>query len=165
MDDKRIGKSWTISDELWEKVKDEIPAAEGRDPQRQYQHRPGQGRKRLDSRKVLSGIFYVLRTGCQWKAVPAEFGSGSSIHRYFQKWEKAGLFRKIWAKALEEYDDLKGIGWEWQSVDGSMVKAPLAQSATGPNPTDRGKNGDKTERIVRRTRPSISNRSGRSEPT
>lgn len=164
MDGKGIGKSWTISDEFWEKVKDEIPTAKGRDPQRKYQHRPGQGRKRLDRRRVLSGIFYVLRTGCQWKAVPAEFGSGSSIHRYFQEWEKAGFFRRIWARALEEYDDLKGIGWEWQSVDGSMVKAPLAQSAAGPNPTDRGKNGNKTERIVRRARPSVGNRPGRGKP-
>ena len=165
MDNKGIRKSWTISDELREKVKDEIPAVKGRDPQRKYQNRPGQGRKRLDSRKVLSGIFYVLRTGCQWKAVPAEFGSGSSLHRYFQEWEKAGFFRKIWAIALEEYDDLKGIGWEWQSVDGSMVKAPLAQSATGPNPTDRGKNGNKTKRIVRRTRSSTGNCSGRGKST
>jgi len=39
---------------------------------------------------------------------------------------------------LEEYDELKGIGWEWQSVDGSMVKAPLALQAVGRNPTDRG---------------------------
>ena len=165
MDDKRNGKSWTISDELWEKVKDEIPVTKGRDPRREYQHRPGQGRKRLDSRKVLSGIFYVLRTGCQWKAVPAEFGSGSSLHRYFQEWEKGGFFRKIWAIALEEYDDLKGIGWEWQSVDGSMVKAPLARNTTGPNPTDRGKNGDKTKRIVRRTCFSIGDCSGRGKLT
>ena len=165
MEDKRNGKSWTISDEFWEKVKNEIPAAKGRDPQREYKHRPGQGRKRLDPRKVLSGIFYVLRTGCQWKAVPAEFGSGSSLHRYFQEWEKGGFFRKIWAIALEEYDDLKGIGWEWQSVDGSMVKAPLARNATGSNPTDRGKNGDKTKRIVRRTRSSTGNCSGRGKST
>ena len=165
MSKKEIGKSWTISDALWEKVKDEIPAAKGRDPQRQYQNRPGQGRKRLDSRKVLAGIFYILRTGCQWKAVPKEYGSGSSLHRYFQEWKDAGFFQKIWATALEEYDDLKGIGWEWQSVDGSMVKAPLAQSATGPNPTDRGKNGDKTKRIMRRTRSATGDCSGRSQST
>lgn len=149
MSERQVGKSWTLSDEFWEKVKDEIPAPKGRDPHKQYRHRPGQGRKRLDPRKVLSGIFYVLRTGCQWKAVPVEYGSGSSLHRYFQEWKEAGFFQRIWATALEEYDDLKGIGWEWQSVDGSMVKAPLARSATGPNPTDRGKKGDKTERIVR----------------
>ena len=148
MAEQKTGKSWTLSDEFWEKVKNEIPAPKGRDPQKQYRHRLGQGRKRLDSRKVLSGIFYVLRTGCQWKALPREFGSGSSLHRYFQDWVRDGFFQRIWTVALEEYDDLKGIGWEWQSVDGSMVKAPLAQSATGPNPTDRGKKGNKTERIV-----------------
>ena len=42
-------------------------------------------------------------------------------------------------KALEE------IGWEWQSLDGCMIKAPLALEPVGKNPTDRGKNGDKTQ--------------------
>ncbi len=45
-----------------------------------------------------------------------------------------------------EYDELEGIEWEWQSIDGSMVKAPLALESVGKNPTDRGKNGDKTIR-------------------
>ncbi len=43
-----------------------------------------------------------------------------------------------------EYDELEGIGWEWQSVDGRMIKAPLALESVGKNPADRGKNGDKT---------------------
>ena len=86
-----------------------------------------------------------MRTDCQWKAVPKEYGSGSSIHTYFQEWAAAGVFEKIWAKGLEQYDELEGIGWEWQSVDSSMVKAPLALEAVGHNPTDRGKNGDKTQ--------------------
>jgi hypothetical protein len=38
-----------------------------------------------------------------------------------------------------EYDDMEGIAREWQSIDGSMYKAPLAGESTGPNPTDRGK--------------------------
>ena len=137
-------KSWTLSDEFWEKVKDYIPQNPGRDPEKEYKHKPGQGRKRLEPRKVLTGIFYILRSGCQWKAVPKEYGSGSSLHRYFQQWREAGFFKNIWAFALEEYDDLKGISWEWQSGDGCMVKAPLGGTATGPNPTDRGKNRHKT---------------------
>ena len=44
-----------------------------------------------------------------------------------------------------QHDKEKGIGWEWQSIDGCMVKAPLAREAVGHNPTDRGKNGDKTK--------------------
>ena len=67
----------------------------------------------------------MLRTGCQWKALPREYGSGSTVHRTFQKWLAAGFFEKIWAKGLEQYDELEGIGWEWQSLDGCMVKAPL----------------------------------------
>ncbi len=41
------------------------------------------------------------------------------------------------------YDEKIGVGWKWQSCDGSMVKAPLALEAVGPNPTDRGKQGTK----------------------
>lgn len=143
MEKKKSYRSWTISDELWERIKGLIPKKE-RDPGKTYKNKPGQGRKRMDPRKVLEGIFYVLRTGCQWKAVPPEYGSGSSLHRYFQEWLKAGFFEAIWKLGLEAYDEAEGIGWEWQSLDGSMVKAPLAIEAVGRNPTDRGKNGHKT---------------------
>ena len=49
---------------------------------------------------------------------------------------------------MAEHDDLEGIAWRWQSVDGAMIKAPLAQQAVGPNPTDRGKNGSKRHLLV-----------------
>ena len=145
MEKKKGYQSWRISEEFWEAIKEEIPKKE-RDPKKKYVHAPGQGRKPMPPRKALEGIFYVLRTGCQWKAVPREYGSGSTIHRTFQEWQAAGFFEKIWAKGLEKYDELEGIGWEWQSLDGCMIKAPLARESVGKNPTDRGKNGDKTER-------------------
>ena len=90
-----------------------------------YKSQPKGGRPRDDLRKVANGIFYILRTGCQWKAVPREFGSGSTLHRYFQQWEAAGVFRRLWKGCLLEYDELKGIAWNWQSVDGAMTKSPL----------------------------------------
>ena len=68
-----------------------------------------------------------------------------NCNRRFQEWLAAGFFEKIWSKGLEQYDELEGIGWEWQSMDGCMVKAPLVQESVGKNPTDRGKNGDKTQ--------------------
>ena len=79
------------------------------------------------------------------RAVPKEYGCASSIHRSYQEWAQAGFFQKIWALGLEKYNELEGIVWEWQSLDGCMVKAPLAQEAVGHNPTDRGKNGNKAE--------------------
>lgn len=48
------------------------------------------GGRQLCFRRVLNGILYVMRTGCQWKAVPREYGSGSSVHRYFQQWTALG---------------------------------------------------------------------------
>ena len=50
---------------------------------------------------------------------------GSIAHARFQGWVKAGMFKKLWAKGLLDYDELRGIQWEWQSMDGAMTKAPL----------------------------------------
>jgi transposase len=98
----------------------------------------------MDPRKVFEGIVFVLRTGCQWKALPKErFGSSSSVHAYFRTWLQAGFFLALWRAGLAEYDEMEGIAWSWQSIDGCMIKAPMAQEAAGPNPTDRGKNGSK----------------------
>ena len=89
---------------------------------------------------MFEAIVYVLRTGCQWKALPSErFGSASAVHQKFMDWSKVGFFENIWKMGLAEYDALEGIAWRWQSIDGAMFKAPLAQEAVGPNPTDRGK--------------------------
>ena len=83
------------------------------------------GRPRLSMRNVVGGILYVLSTGCQWKAMPKQFGSGSAIHAYFQEWVACGVFEELWQLALTEYDRLKGIDWKWQSMDGAMTKSPL----------------------------------------
>lgn len=83
------------------------------------------GRPRADLRKVMDGIYYVLRNGCLWKAVPERYGSGSTVHRYFQEWTAGGVFRKLWQRQLHRYDHCRGIAWNWQSIDGSMTKAPL----------------------------------------
>jgi transposase len=146
----RAIKSWTVSEEMWAKVEPLIPVRK-REKRRKYRRKPGGGRKPLDARKVFEGIVYVLRTGCQWKALPEErFGSASSIHKYFQEWKRQGVFVRLWRKGLAEYDDLEGIAWAWQSIDGAMVKAPLAQEAVGPNPTDRGKKREQAQSARRR---------------
>ena len=59
----------------------------------------------------------------------------------FQEWTSAGVFVTLWAQGLQEYDELKGLDWEWSAMDGAMTKAPLGGERTGKNPTDRGKLG------------------------
>ena len=105
--------------------------------------KPQGGRPPLTNYQVLGGILYRLRTGCQWKALPERFGSGSSVHQHFQKWVKAGVFDSIFEVLLQYYDELKGIRWEWMSLDASFAKAPKGGEDTGRNPTDRGKIGTK----------------------
>lgn len=105
----------------------------------------------MEPRKVFEGIIFVLRTGCQWKALPMkEFGSASSIHKYFLEWKRKGVFSRLWRKGLAEYDEMEGIAWSWQSIDGAVVKAPLALETVGPNPTDRGKKWDQAKSSRRR---------------
>lgn len=131
-------KSWTVSESLWEKIAPLLPNRQ-RPQGIEYRRKPGAGRKPKDARLVFSAIVYVLRTGCQWKALPREFGSASAVHKYFQRWYKAGFFLRIWQAGLAEYDGMQGIAWEWQSIDGAMGKTPLGLECVGPNPTDRGK--------------------------
>jgi transposase len=89
----------------------------------------------VDLRQITEGIFYVLRTGIHWQACPRErFGPPSTVYYYFTQWVKAGVFALLWAEALTVYDELKGLEWTWQSVDGAMTKAPLGARPRAPIP-------------------------------
>jgi transposase len=152
--------SWEVSDKLWSKVEPLLPSGTRREGQC-YSRAVGGGRKAGDKRKIFSAMFYILRTGIQWLALPREkFGySGSTIHKYFRQWLEDGFFVRLWQAGLAEYDELEGIAWEWQSADGAMMKAPLAQESVGRNPTDRGKKREQAEFTSRRAwRPAINYR-------
>lgn len=111
-------RSWIIPDSLWEKVEPLLPPLPKPNPKG--------GRQRVPHRQAMNGIFFVLKTGCQWNALN-ETGicSSSTAHRRFQEWTKLGVFKKLWTSGLEAYDEFKGIRWRWQSMDGAMTKAPL----------------------------------------
>jgi putative transposase len=118
-------RRWRASDELWDRIEPLLP---------RYRPVKQGGRPRVDRRRVFDGILYVLRTGCQWNAAPKEFGSSSTLHRYFQEWTNQGVFFRLWKEALRECDELEGIDWGWQSLDGAMTKAPLGGGKNRPQP-------------------------------
>ena len=154
-------RSWTVSDAFWAKVEPLVPVPR-REPGRRYRRKPGAGRKPMSARQVFAAIVYVLRTGCQWKALPREFGSASAVHKHFQDWQKAGFFLTLWRAGLAEYDEMEGIAWDWQSIDGALGKAPLGRECVGPNPTDRGKKGAQAQPVGRRAwRPAVARRQRR----
>ena len=72
----------------------------------------------------------------------------SAIHKRFLEWEKAGFFESLWKAGLAEYDDMEGIAWRWQSVDGALMKAPLAQGNGRTQPDGSGKKGSKRHLLV-----------------
>lgn len=118
--------AFRISNELWAVLEPLLP-------EHVNTHRFGGGRPRKPDRVCADGIFYVLRTGCQWKALD-ETGicPASTAHDRFQQWVKAGVFLKLWQAGVMQFDELKGIDWEWLSMDGAMTKAPLAGGENRP---------------------------------
>jgi putative transposase len=108
-----------VSDELWKVLQPWLP-------RHVNTHRFGGGRPRVADRACADAIFYVLRTGCQWKALDqTELVPGSTAHDRYQEWVKADVFLKFWQAGVEQFDELQGIEWEWLSLDGAMGKAPL----------------------------------------
>jgi putative transposase len=106
---------------------------------------------RASDRAVVNAIWYVLWTGCQWKAVHRDwFGvSASVVHERFQRWRRMGLFEKLMKRMAEYYArERSGIGWKWQAMDSKHSAAPLGGQKTGKNPTDRGKLGAKLNLLV-----------------
>ena len=121
---EKVRRDWRIPDELWERIVPLLPPRKA--------HPLGCHRPRVDDRKAMDAIFFVLRTGCQWNALNATgFCSSSSAHRRFQEWVEADVFVALWEKGLEEYDALQGIDWEWLAMDGAMTKAPLGGEKGG----------------------------------
>jgi transposase len=117
--------SWELPDALWQRMEPLIPAKKGK---------TGHPRT-VNLRRITEGVFSVLRTGVQWQACPRErFGPPSTVYYYFAQWVRAGVFALVWAEALAVYDDLKGLEWTWQRVDGAMTKAPLGGKPRAPIP-------------------------------
>jgi putative transposase len=131
---------------LWRKLKKCLPKKKTKNKS----SRRG-GRPRASDRAVINGIWYVLWTGCQWKAIHRDwFGVSSSvIHERFQRWRRMGIFEKLMKRMAEYYArECGGVGWRWQAMDSKNCVAPLGGEQTGKNPTDRGKLGAKINLIV-----------------
>lgn len=139
---KNTSSRFRISDVVWERIEPLLPA-------RINSHPRGGGRRPVPNRDAMDAIFFVLRTGCQWNALnETDICASSSAHRRFQEWTQAGVFQKLWANGLEEYDELKGIQWRWQSMDGAMTKAPLGGEKNRAQPDGSSQGRRQTQSAV-----------------
>jgi transposase len=132
VDENKSPCKWRLSDALWDQIEPLLPKPVNTHPR-------GGGRKRVSYRTIMNGIFFVLRTGCQWNALNATgICSSSTAHKRFQEWVKAGVFRSFWRLGLQAYDGCQGIDWEWLSMDGAMTKAPLGGEKNRAEPNRSG---------------------------
>lgn len=76
------------------------------------------GARRVDDRRVLSGIVHVLRSGCRWRDCPAEYGPPTTVYNRFNRWSRRGFWRAMLATLAEQ-------GWvaETASLDSTYVRA------------------------------------------
>jgi len=151
-----VNPSYLLPDELWERLAPLLP------PPRQ---KKVPGRPRMSDRQAMTAVFYVLRTGCQWKALPRSLGAPSTVHDRFRMWREAGVFAQMWQVALSFYDDELGIEWEWQAVDGAMTKAPLGGKRYGAEPDGSRQERDQAQSADRWPRDPLGSRCRRRQPT
>ena len=62
------------------------------------------GVPRVDDRRVLSGIFWVLRSGCPWRHLPKQYGPSSTCYNRYMRWRRAGIWDQIMAAIAEDCD-------------------------------------------------------------
>ena len=81
------------------------------------------GVKRVDDRRVLNGIFWVLRSGARWADVPERYGPYTTCYNRFNRWRKAGVWDRIMDTITKAYDG------DVQMIDTSVVR--VHQHAAG----------------------------------
>jgi transposase len=98
-----------LTDEQWAQLSDVLPA------------RNTAGRPRADDRRTLDGILYVLRSGCRWQDVPAEYGNGVTCWRRFRQWELDGTWERLWHTLQETLDTQGRLAWAQAVLDGRFI--------------------------------------------
>ena len=102
MIDRDADIAYQITDELWKQIRPMLPpeVTESRD-----------GRPRLDNRKAMEAILWVFRAGRKWKELPVVLGSPGSVRCRLKKWQRAGLFQRMWQSGLLTYNEMKSLVW------------------------------------------------------
>lgn len=134
-----IDPKYQIPDSLWRQIQPLLPPPKTK-------KKPG--RPKMDDKKAMNAIFFLFKTGCQWKALPRSLGKSSTVHDRFQEWTEAGVFTKLWQSGVLYYNQKKGILWQWQAMDGAQNQAPLGGEAVGRSYKHRGKTGTNRSILV-----------------
>jgi transposase len=76
-----------VTDREWQIIEPLLPEAQGIGRPRQ-----------VDLREIVNGIFYVLREGCSWRALPHDLPPWQTVYNYFRHWQRLGVWQEIHTK-------------------------------------------------------------------
>jgi transposase len=94
---------YELSDREWKAIEPHLP------------NKP-RGVPRVDDRRVLNGIFWVLRSGAPWADLPERYGPRTTVYNRFIRWRKAGVWDRLMDAIVETHDG------EVQMIDTSIVR-------------------------------------------
>lgn len=105
-------RRYELTDEEWERLKAYFP-----------ERKAGtKGRPPKDTRQMLNGIFWILRSGASWRDLPERYGPWQTVYKHFAKWEKEGIFEQIFTDLAADAD-MQDI-----SLDSTCIKAHKASA-------------------------------------
>ena len=148
-----------VSDGLWEMLQPLLPPAKPR----RFRY---PGRKRIDDRKVLTGILFVLRSGIPWEMLPREMecGSGMTCWRRLKEWHEAGVWPGLHELLLSKLQGADGLDWSRAAVDSASVRAVGGGEKNRPQSYGPPQAWEQASRDHRRPRDAAGGDSDRSQP-
>jgi transposase len=105
-----MANEYWLSDHAWASIKPLMPV-----------NQPGA--RRVDDRRVISGIIHVLKSGCRWKDCPAVYGPPTTIYNRFNRWSRKRLWQKIFETLVAGSDLPDDL-----SIDSTAVRAHRSAS-------------------------------------
>ena len=106
-----------LSDAQWKFIRFHLPL------------QPRVGRKRVDDRKTINAILFVLVTGCQWRDIPPCYGSCVTAWKRLRRWSEEGVWDRVLAAIRDSAYSAKKLSLNTVSFDSSLVDSKKVDSS------------------------------------
>ena len=94
------------------------------------------GKPRVDDRRVISGIIFVIRNGLRWRDLPASYGPHKTIYNRFIRWSKMGVFARIFVELAKGGGDTGEIMIDATHLKAHRTAASLLKKGLFPGLSD-----------------------------